>query len=533
MDKKRVIGSYYTPKKLADFMVEYSLSKLDKKKISILEPSVGDGIFISSICNFSNIGKFNEIFLNIVEREEEELQKALQRPILKHIKVNGVNSDYLDFHFEDKKKYSLIIGNPPYVKKNYLNNYQKDLAKSIHLQNGLANKSIHNIWSAFVISALDKLESNGILAFVLPLELLQVTFAKEIRDLLQDKLERLEIFMFNELQFQECKGQDTVVVIGYKTHKKKGTFYTTIKSSGQLMKQDFCLHQNTSVSSTNKKWTHHFITPEENTFLENLRHQLKPVSNYLDNRPGIVTACNSYFIVNLETLEKYELSRYAKPIVQKGQFVNGSISFTEENHKALIESNKPAFLLDFNTIKDKRVHKKVKHYLEIGELKEIHLRYKCELRKIWYQIPNISSEAEAFFFKRAHNYPKLIKNEAKVHVTDSAYKIEMKENKNINDFIYSFYNSLTLAYAELEGRYYGGGVLELTPNEFRTLPIPFTLVKDFEAYKKIFEDKINISEITKRFDSVILNSSLGLNSEEIDKIQKIKDKLLEKRLKND
>lgn len=531
MDKKRTIGSYYTPKKLADFMGDYCLSRLDKKNISILEPSVGDGIFISSICNFSDIEKFNKISLNIVEREKEELQKALKRQTLKHIKVNGVNSDYLDFHFNDKKKYSLIIGNPPYVKKNYLDDSQKELAKTIHLQNGLANKSIHNIWSAFVISALEKLESNGILAFVLPLELLQVTFAKEIRDLLQNKLERLEIFMFNELQFHECKGQDTVVLIGYKNHKEKGTFYTTIESSNQLENQDFCLNQNISVSSTNKKWTHHFITPEENIFLENLRSQLKPVSNYLDNRPGVVTACNKYFIVNFETLEKYQLSKYAKPIVQKGQFVNGSISFTEENHKTLVESNKPAFLLDFNIMKDRRVPKKVKQYLEIGELEEINLRHKCELRKKWYQIPNISKEAEGFFFKRAHNYPKVIKNDAKVHVTDSAYKIEMKENKNIDDFIYSFYNSLTLAYAELEGRYYGGGVLELTPNEFRTLPIPYISVKDFKDYKQLFESKTDINEITKRFNSAILNSVLGLNSEEINKIQKIKDKLVDKRLK--
>ena len=35
---------------------------------------------------------------------------------------------------------------------------------------------------------------------------------------------------------------------------------------------------------------------------------------------------------------------------------------------------------------------------------------------------------------------------------------------------YSFYNSLTLLYAEIAGRFYGGGVLELSPKEFRSLP---------------------------------------------------------------
>lgn len=40
----------------------------------------------------------------------------------------------------------------------------------------------------------------------------------------------------------------------------------------------------------------------------------------------------------------------------------------------------------------------------------------------------------------------------------------MKEEFEINSFIYLFYNSLTLIFAELEGRYYGG-VLELIPSE--------------------------------------------------------------------
>ena len=73
---KKELGSYYTPKNLADFMVDYCLSQLNSNTIDVLEPSVGDGMFITAIndCNLSN--SFEAINLTIVEREEDELTKA-------------------------------------------------------------------------------------------------------------------------------------------------------------------------------------------------------------------------------------------------------------------------------------------------------------------------------------------------------------------------------------------------------------------------------------------------------------------------
>ena len=120
-------------------------------------------------------------------------------------------------------------------------------------------------------------------------------------------------------------------------------------------------------------------------------------------------------------------------------------------------------------------------------------------------------------------------NPANVLVTDSAYKIEIKEGFNIQNFIFCFYNSLTLVFAELEGRYYGGGVLELTPNEFRILPIPYVQCNNFELYEKEFENKKSIEEVLAKYNLKILNSCLGLNLDEINRIESIRKKLVNKR----
>ena len=148
-------------------------------------------------------------------------------------------------------------------------------------------------------------------------------------------------------------------------------------------------------------------------------------------------------------------------------------------------------------------------------------------------IPNIAKEPEAFFFKRCHKYPKLLKNESGAFVTDSAYKIELKEGIDINSFIFSFYNSLTLTFAEIEGRYYGGGVLELTPSEFRKLPVPYINIDKlyFNKYVKDFENKVNIEQILGIYDSIILGEYLGLSIEEIEFLHSTRQKLITKRMR--
>ncbi|WP_339724658.1 Eco57I restriction-modification methylase domain-containing protein [Maribacter stanieri] len=527
---KKSLGSYYTPIRLANVIADYCFEYFEQDSISILEPSVGDGNFAAAISENLHLDRFNTVNLTIVERESAELAKAIER-CNPAVNLRPVHSDYLNFHNSDNNLFSLIIGNPPYVKSSLLEKEQKDICKSIHIDSGLKDKKINNIWTAFLVSAIQKLQNNGVVAFVLPLELLQVKFSEEIRDLLKSSFDRLEVFMFDELQFQECKGQDTVLIIGYKQHQIPGTYYTTIENIEELENRNFSLMQNISVSESNTKWTHHFLSPDEHQFLVNLKSQLNLTPYFVDNKAGIVTAANDYFIVNDEIVRKNRLRSYSKPIVQKGFYVNGSVTFEDEDFDKLVQEDKPTYLLDFNTVNSNKLSKSLLNYLAIGTDRELETRFKCRQRKHWYKVPNIAKQSEAFFFKRAHEYPKLLKNNADAYVTDSAYMVESKKGYQIENIIYSFYNSLTLAFAELEGRYYGGGVLEVTPNEFRALPLPYSVVQDFEQYRNDFKNKSSIEDVLVKYNFDILNSTLNLNIEEIERIEAIRKKLVAKRMK--
>jgi adenine-specific DNA-methyltransferase len=255
------------------------------------------------------------------------------------------------------------------------------------------------------------------------------------------------------------------------------------------------------------------------------------VSEYCDSKPGIVTAANDFFIISKEKEKRFNLSKYTKPIIQKGLFVNGSVVFDKTNLAQLDKKQLPTKFLHLTD--ETIVNEDLAKYLALGANREIPKRYKCLQRNNWYVVPNVSTVPSAFFFKRSHLYPKLLKNNSDAFVTDSAYKIEMKKEYDVNSFIYSFYNSLTLLFAEIEGRYYGGGVLELTPSEFKKIPIPYSSISEIE-FKKFttqFENKENIDDVLRENDYKILHSTLGLNLSDIRKVEEIRGKLIVKRMR--
>jgi adenine-specific DNA-methyltransferase len=519
IDKKNT-GSYYTPSYLAEFISKRVLNYFENRtRISILEPSVGDGAFLESINKHKNLS----VNIAALDINSGELEKAKNKWTSKG---EFIKKDFLEY--VAKRKFSAVIGNPPYIKKNRLKEKQITLSKLIHKNEKLSEKSVKNIWATFLVKSITHLTKNGVLAFILPSELLQVSYAKEIRNYLKKQFERIEIFTFNDLMF-ECKGQDTIVLFAYKKAIYKGEFFVHINSASQLDNNNFELKENLSLIENNSKWTHHFLSNEELTFIYKLKNRLHNIGYYIESKPGIVTAANKFFIVDEKTEKEYNLSNYTIPIIQKGLFVNGSVVFNNEDYLEIETANLPSKLLRLKN--EDRISKKLNEYLTEGERLEIPNRYKCRIRDKWYVIPNIAKKPDAFFFKRSHNYPKLLKNNSDAFVTDSAYKVEMKKNFDLNSFIYSFYNSLTILFAEIEGRYYGGGVLELVPSEFKKLPLPYLEIdeNEFNNFTTEFDNKKNIDEILAINDFNILNTTLGLYKNEIEKIERIRLKLLNKR----
>jgi adenine-specific DNA-methyltransferase len=175
-----------------------------------------------------------------------------------------------------------------------------------------------------------------------------------------------------------------------------------------------------------------------------------------------------------------------------------------------------------------------KAYLRIGLERQLDQRYKMKLRNNWYVVPSIWV-SEGFFTKRSNIFPRMIINDAHALVTDSFYRITMKDGYDIKDLVFSFYNTLTFIYAELEGRYYGGSVLELTPNEFKHLTVPYVSNIPSGALKQLdnlLRSDVKVGTILDFSDDIILKDHYKMSSEEIFRLRLIYKNLVKRRLKN-
>src|SRR5208337_4082677 len=133
-------------------------------------------------------------------------------------------------------------------------------------------------------------------------------------------------------------------------------------------------------------------------------------------------------------------------------------------------------------------------YLQAGLAEKLQTRYKCRVRTPWYKVPSVYA-APLAMLKRAHNIPRLVLNSAGAYTTDTAYRIKPLR-ATAEALVFSFVNSLTCLTAELEGRHYGGGVLELVPSEIERLLLPVVecsaaeLTATDEKYRKAENDLV-------------------------------------------
>ncbi|QEL71857.1 MULTISPECIES: N-6 DNA methylase [unclassified Bacillus cereus group] len=530
MKNKKSEGSYYTPLYIAEYMMEQCKKVLYKKdKIEILEPSCGDGVFIKAFLNVGGLNSNNKATFCSVEKDKIELNKT--KKYKKELSDRGIlssfyNQDFLDFCLNRRRKFDLIIGNPPYIHKKYINPEQMKKVKEIFCEKNIKTSTIHNIWIAFVVGAINLLKNDGILCFVLPFEMLQVKYAEPITSLLYEEFEEIKIYSFNEAVFHGID-QDVVIILCIKKSNKKLITHTLLHNENLLT---------LNIVSNNKKqlfkkWFWYTFNKEEMDMITELKSNFKSIKDFSFSGAGIVTGNNDFFILKPSEVEKYKLQNYTLPILKKSAFIKQTINFMPSDFENLVVDDVPCQLIDLNNVDDISRIPSVQHYIREGELLLINKNYKCRIRDNWYQVPSIWN-SEAFFFKRSHLYPKLILNSSSVYVTDTAYRIQMRNGYDVKSLIFCFYNSLTLIDSELVGRSYGGGVLEITPNEFKEIKIPYFKIEEkyFDKLDQMLRMNLPIEEILEFTDEVILINKFDINPEDVTKLKNIRNRIVSNRV---
>ncbi|EOU2123224.1 Eco57I restriction-modification methylase domain-containing protein [Clostridium perfringens] len=516
MQENKITGSYYTPEKLVQAMIKYINSNLNKN-LKILEPSGGDGRIVEELlaAGYKNI--------DIVEYVKEKTDK-LDLKFKNNKCINIYNKDFTEFSLYTDNRYDLIIGNPPYINKKYIVENQKKYIKKSYIKNKFRYSDFNNIWNVFLLNSINLLNKNGSIFFVLPIEFLQSLHSESLRELVLSKFKSIEIFLFKEKVFDNISQSICLVYLSDKDAKLESISYKLIKDYN--LKEPI-FKNNIDKNNLNKKWTSFILDESEFKFITELSNKYMRVDSLGKCAPGVVTGANDYFILSNEFVKNNNLQKYVKPIISKAKQLKNILILDEEMFENTSkESN--CNLLYLNEFNIEQFNDNIKKYIKYGEKREINKRYKCSKRNRWYDMPN-NNPGDIVFFKRYDNLPKIIVNSKRCLTTDLGYNIILDKKFDAKSVVFCFFNSLTLALCEIKGRYYGGGVQELTPREFKELALPYKKIhyKQIEKFNKMVIENKNFQEIIDYVDGIVLSENIAY--EDIRKIKEIRHKYLKRR----
>ena len=502
---QKLRGAYYTPPAIAKFILQWGIN--DSNDLNILEPSCGDGIFLE--CIWHDKMRYNSI--TAVEYERKEADR---------------------FCLDTDKRFNLVVGNPPFIRYQYYDPEQQKLADEIFKRSKLKRTKLTNAWVTFVIGCSQLLTETGKMGFVIPSELLMVKYAQQLRQYLAKNFNKINIISFENLVFEEIQ-QEVVLLLCEKNGTNEHLIeHIEIKNTDSLLTLD--PHRlefpTKKIDFHTDKWTYYFLEKKELDLLEKVKHNMPSISTYANVEVGITTGANDYFTVPESIVTLYNLKEYARPMVGRSVQVN-SLCFTKKDWQANVASGAKAHLLVFPSGVKENGNDGVKAYIENGEKKGVNNGYKTGIRDEWYIIPSIKL-SDALFLRRNNQYPKFVLNEAKAYTTDTMHRVFIKEGVNKKAFVASYYNSLSFTFAEILGRNFGGGCLELMPSEVGGIYMPYRIENEvlFTKIDRMLRQKKNADEILDYTDRIILHEGMGLSMEEVQTARSIWHKIMGRRL---
>lgn len=533
---QKLRGGYYTPRLVADFLAQWAIQR---PETTVLEPSCGDGnLSVAAARRLLSLGmppaRVTD-HLTSVELDGEEAEKAAERLRALDIGIAStpvIAADFFSYCQETlwtNKRFDVVIGNPPFIRYHHFDERYRKPAFQIMRSAGMKPTNLTNIWVPFVVAATLLLRDEGALAMVIPAELLQVGYAAELRRFLADHFAAMTIVTFRKLLFDGAQ-QEVVLLLASRTASGRGGIdVVELDDDHQLATFDFRLHDRSAlkpIDHTTDKWTQYYLSEAEIQLLRRLSHDpaLTRLRDIASVDVGVVTGNNGFFVLTDEQVDARHVRPFTVPLVGRTAQLPGVIygaGDLAQDRRAnarchlLVPPNEPMDVLPEELVE----------YLRHGEEQAVHEGYKCGIRKRWYIVPSVSTP-DAFLFRQINRFPKLVLNETDATSTDTIHRVRFRDTRDARPAIAAFHNSMTFAFTEVLGRSYGGGVLELEPNEADNLPMP--PLQETNVMLETLDRLSRANEITPMLDCtdhVHLRIGMGLAASDIEVLRGIWQKL--------
>jgi adenine-specific DNA methylase len=472
-DAGKLRGGYYTPPAVAAYLAREALRDGATR---VLEPSCGDGEILAALAEVGG----PDLRACAVELSPAEAARAAARA--------GPAADVLvgdAFAWYEERRpdgaFEAVAGNPPFIRYQSFPEEHREPAFRLMRDEGLTPTRLTNAWVPFVVLATRALRPGGRCALVVPAEILQVGYAAQLREYLTRRYAHLELVTFRRLLFAKAQ-QEVVLLLGVRAgsdgeNGRNGNGPCDIRirevDDAEGLHEAAGPRLGMDLDHAREKWTRYFLSARELGLVRALEDAgaLTTLGALAEVDVGVVTGRNACFVLDEPSARAAGVVEHCLPLVGRSAQIPGLVLGQGEWEAERIAGGR-CLLLQLGPRDRAELDAAALGYVEAGEAQGWHAGYKCRIRQPrWWHVPSVWVP-DAFLLRQIHDAPRIVRNDAGATCTDTIHRVRVRPGVDAGVLAAASLSSLTLAFAELRGRSYGGGVLELEPTEAESLPFP-------------------------------------------------------------
>ena len=521
-------GGYYTPLSAASMIVRWAVTHDNAR---VLEPSAGDGVFVKAVSEQLGVGGR----ILAVELDPNEAAKIQEQQATDCSDCEVIVDDFFAWFERNRpiNQFDVVIGNPPFLRYKDVPSSQMLKAFELMKSEGLNPNKMTNAWVPFVVASVRSLRIGGRLGMVLPFEVLQAQYASELREYLIKNFSSLTIVSFRKPLFPMIQ-QEAIVLLGIKSVPSPQLSLSVVEldEPSHVAQSRSGIHHSLALSMQQGrgKWTQYYLSPSDLEFMGSCFDSSTSarLGDLTEIDIGVVTGNNRFFVLTSEQVSELQAHPFCLPLVGRASHIQG-LRFQSMDYEKLVGEGAKCYLLSLDIANKNAMPDRIRSYIENGEESGVNEGRKCRDRgSAWWRLRSVWSP-DAFMTRQVHEGPRIVSNEFEgTTCTDTILRVKVNESFDKDWLAAASMNSLTFATAELKGRSYGGGVLELLPSEAEEMLLPRNCGKLDLGELDHFARSADIEEVVSQIDLKVL-SPLGMSPNDIAKLNSIWKKMRDRR----
>jgi predicted RNA methylase len=473
--ERNKLGQFATPGALATDILEYARKILPSRQgIRFLDPAFGTGSFYSALLKVFPRSRITSATGYEIDQPFADRAGELWRD--EPLQLSNADFTKQIAPSSDNQRANLLICNPPYVRHHHLSNDDKNRLKmSARRSAQITLSGLSGLYCYFMCIAHSWMAEDGLAAWLVPSEFMDVNYGRAIKDYLLNQVTLLSIHRFDPANVQFDDALVSSAVVWFKKSTPRPDHFVEFTYGGTLTKPAMSMQVSAHALHEHAKWTRF---PQSSHAPAPAPREVK-LSDLFTIKRGIATGANKFFILTPERAAELQLpKKFLISILPSARYLSSDEVLGDHHGDPVIERKQYLLSCKLPEPEVEAKYPSLWSYLEIGKQQGIHEKYLSEHRSPWYsqeerQPPlflctyiNRKSKTNGETFRFILNHSKAIA--ANVYLLLYPKKPLAEAIKTQPELVGSVWQALRAIKSEAltgEGRVYGGGLYKMEPRE--------------------------------------------------------------------